>query len=82
MDEEEALGGSSPCRAGYKDTGRGSGLNWETGIDLYTLLILRIRQVTNKNLHKELSMFCGDLNGKEIHKRGDVYMYVYIHIYI
>ena len=45
-------------------------MNWEIGIDLYTLLC--VNQVTNERLYRrELgSMFCGDLNGKEIQKRG------------
>ena len=29
---------------------RQSGWNWEIGIDLYTLLILCIKQITNENL--------------------------------
>ena len=29
---------------------RGGGMNWETGIDMYTLLILCIQQMTNENL--------------------------------
>ena len=48
--------------------GRG-GLNWEIGIDIYTLLILCIKHVTNENLRmaRELySMLCSDLNGKEV----------------
>ena len=28
----------------------GDGINWETGIDIYTLLILCIKQITNENL--------------------------------
>ena len=27
-------------------------------------------------------MVCGDLNGKEIEKRGDVHIYIYAHTYI
>ena len=26
------------------------GMNWKIGIDMYTLLILRIKQMTNENL--------------------------------
>ena len=29
---------------------RGHGVNWETGIDAHTLLILCIKQITNENL--------------------------------
>ena len=51
---------------------RGSGMNWEFGIDIYTLLC--IIQITNENLlYRELySMLCGDLNGRAIQKRGDI----------
>ena len=35
-------------------------------------ILLCIKQVTNEHLHRELyPMLCGDLNGKEIFKRGD-----------
>ena len=27
-------------------------------------------------------MLSGDLNGKEVQKRGDIYIYIYIHTYI
>ena len=48
-------------------------MNWEIGIDIYTLFILCIRQIINENIHRELySMLSGDLNGKEIQKRGDI----------
>ena len=30
--------------------GSGGGMNWEIGIDVYTLLILCVKQVTNENL--------------------------------
>ena len=30
--------------------GKGGGMNWEIGIDVYTLLILCIKYITNKNL--------------------------------
>ena len=47
------------------------GMNWENGMDIYTLLC--IKQITNENLlHPGNSMFCGDLNGKGIQKRGDI----------
>ena len=56
--------------------GRGSWMNWEIGTDTYTLLC--IKYITNENLldSRELSsMFCSDLNGKEIQKRRAIYMY-------
>ena len=49
-------------------------MNWKTGIDTYTLLLLCIKQITNENLlwHKELYLgLYGNLSGKEIQKRGD-----------
>ena len=55
---------------GYQGRGEGEGLDWETGIDIYTLLILCINLITNENLlynsGQLYSMLCGDLNGKEI----------------
>ena len=42
---------SHRCRKqtyGYQG-GRGRGMNWEIGIDICTLLILRIKQITNEN---------------------------------
>ena len=48
-------------------------LDWEIGIDRYMLLC--ITYITNKNLlysTGNYSMLCGDLNGKEIQKRGAV----------
>ena len=55
---------------------RGSGMNWEFGIDIYTLLC--IIQITNENLlYRELySMLCGDLNGKEISERKDIHIHI------
>ena len=50
-------------------------MNWETGIDIYTLLIQCEKQITNKNLLYSTgnsTMLHGDLNGKEIRKRGDM----------
>ena len=83
MDEEGALGGAAPAGLEIRtqEVG-GGGMNWETGIDLYTLLILCVRQVTNKNLPYSIrsSTQCSDsdLNGKEIQKRGDIYIiYIY-----
>ena len=29
---------------------RGVGTNWETGVDIYTLLILCVKQITSENL--------------------------------
>lgn len=51
-------------------------MNWETGIDMHTLFILRIKQLIRTYCiteHENSSMPCGDLNGKEIQKEG---MYV------
>ena len=49
-------------------TNVGRGMNWEIGIDIYTLLY--IKQITKENLfiqHREVcSVICDDLNGKEI----------------
>ena len=53
----------------------GGGMNWETGIDIHTLSILRTKQMPNENLlygTGTLLMLCGDLNGKEIQKGGDI----------
>ena len=46
--------------------GEGGGMNWETGIDIYTLLY--IKYITNKNLLYSTgnSVFCNDLYGKRI----------------
>ena len=46
--------------------GRG-GINWETGIDTFTLLIICIEYITNENLRYSSgnsASCCGDLNGK------------------
>ena len=50
-----------------REEGRG-GMNWEIGIDIYTLLILCIKQITNENLLYSTgnSVFRGDLDGKGI----------------
>ena len=53
--------------------GEKGGMNWEAGIHIYTLLC--IKQITNENLLYSTgnSTQCsGDLNGKEIQKRGDI----------
>ena len=53
--------------------GEGAGINWEIGIDIYTLLLLCIKSITNENLLRELySVLCGDLNRKESQKRRDI----------
>ena len=52
---------------------RGSGRNWEIVIDIYTVLILCMKQISNENqLHGSGNqpMLCGNLNGKAIQKRG------------
>ena len=62
---------------GYQEGKRADGRNWETGIDIYMLLILCIKYITNENMlySRELySVLCGDLNGKEIQKGGDMYI--------
>ena len=57
-----------------RGTGDG-GRNWETGIDIFILLY--IKQVTNENLlystGNSTQMFYGNINGKEIHKCGDIH---------
>ena len=51
--------------------GREGGMNWEIGIDIYSLLC--IKELANENLLCSTgnSVLCGDLNGKETQKRGD-----------
>ena len=54
---------------GYQVGEGGSGKNWEIGMDIYTLLILPIKYITNENLLNSTgnySVLCSDLNGKEI----------------
>ena len=50
-------------------------MNWEVGIDIYTLLC--IKYITNENLLycSGNSVLSGDLNGKEIEKRRDLCVY-------
>ena len=50
------------------------GINWEVGTEINTLLCMK--QGTNENLlyRTGTSVLCGDLNGKEIQKRGDTYL--------
>ena len=53
-------------------------MNWEIGTDLYVLLTLCLKQITSKNLLYSSSnypVFCGDVNGKEIQKRADIYIH-------
>ena len=49
-------------------------LNTNPRVDIYALLILHIKQVTNENLLYSTgnSMSCDGLYGKEIEKRGDI----------
>ena len=49
------------------------GMNWEIAIDINTLLIRRMKQITSENLlySSGNSMLCSDLNRKEIPKRDD-----------
>ena len=56
--------------------GKGGGVNWENGTDIYTLLC--VKQITNKNLLYSIgnSRLWGNLNRKEICKRGDIYVCV------
>ena len=50
------------------------GINWETGIDIYTLLY--IKQITNKDLlySEGNSIFCNDPYRKRILKRVDIWL--------
>ena len=55
-------------------------MDWEIGVDIYTLLILCVKYLTNGNLlyrsENSYSGLCGDLYRKEIQKRvGYMYMY-------
>jgi len=54
--------------------GKRGGINWETGIDIYTLLY--IKQITNKDLlySEGNSIFCNDPHGKRILKRVDIWL--------
>ena len=49
-------------RTNTKRGERKGGINWEIRIDIYTLLILYIKQITNENLQYS--------RDKEIQKRG------------
>ena len=50
-------------------------MHWETGIDMYTLLILCIKLITYENLLYSTGnsiVLCGDLSGKEIQEGGTI----------
>ena len=53
-------------------------MNWEIEIDIYTVLMLCIKQTTNENLLYSTgnSVLCGDLKEKEIQKRQDICIHV------
>ena len=53
------------------------GMNWEIWFGTYTLLILCAKQMTNENLPCCTGnwVLCGDLNGKEIQKRRDIWIH-------
>ena len=38
---------------GHQGGGRRGGMNWEIGINIYTLLILHIKYITNEKLESE-----------------------------
>ena len=58
--------------------GRASGMNQEIGIDIYTLLILCVKQIISENLLRSTgnsTQSCGDLMGrKSKEERTYVYM--------
>ena len=57
--------------------GSGGGVNWEVGIGAHTLLILWVKLVADADpLHSQglCSGLRGDLNGKEIQNRMDVWV--------
>ena len=56
--------------------GKGGQDDWEIGIDIYMVLRLCIKQVTNENRCIAQETLLSDLFGKEIQKkRGYMYMY-------
>ena len=61
-------------------TPRGEGgMNWEIGINICTLLIQCMKQITNEKLlcsSGNYAMLCGDLKGKKTQKRGDMCIYI------
>ena len=51
------------------------GMNWGIGSDIYTLLTLCTKQITNENLLYNAgnsTQRSGDLDGKKIQERGDI----------
>ena len=54
-------------------------MNWETGIDTYTLLCPK--QIPNEDycIAENSTQCCGDLNEKDIQKRGDILFIQLIH---
>ena len=56
------------------------GMNWEIGIDIQTLLILCIKQITNVNLLYSTgnSTQCSEVNlmGRKSKKRGDICVHI------
>ena len=58
---------------------RRGGMNWEIGTDIYTILMLYIKQITNENLlysTRNSTQCRGDINVNEIQKkRGNMYKY-------
>ena len=57
----------------YIDTKKVGGIQWTGRLELtYTLLCIKRSLMGTDYIHRQLySVFCGDLNGKEIQKRGD-----------
>ena len=56
----------------------GDGRKWETGIDIYTLLILYTKQITNESIlyGTRNSTHCGDLNRNAVQKGRDIHFAV------
>ena len=53
-----------------------NGMNLETVINIYIYILLCIKQAMNENLLHSSgnSVLYGDLNGKEIQKRGNIWL--------
>ena len=51
-------------------------MNWEAGIDIYKLLCIKYITDENTLYSTGNSALYSDLNGKEIHKRGDICMHM------
>ena len=51
--------------------GEKRGMNWEAGIDIHTLLCVKHNNEDLLNSTGNTTQCPGDLNGKEIQKRGD-----------